>query len=238
MSFFKSILSVESTLQNCGHSSALIAKNLIIARGDIELCSLVNFSVSSGQILHVQGANGIGKTTLLMMLAGLIPLSGRDRMQLMWGGRAPRDWSVLYIGHLAGLNSSLSVGENLRFMQGLNSSFTQDLDEALTAVGLFGYQDIAVAQLSSGQKRRVSLARLWLSADVAQLWILDEPFTALDRTMIQRLEARLIRHTQEGGRVILTSHQPLNIPTQVVHLEHYAFQQDHMATDIEWSEKC
>ncbi len=213
-------------------SQTLVAKNLTIARGDKELCSQVNFTFSSGQILHIQGPNGIGKTTLIMMLAGLIPVS--DKTQLIWGDSPREDWSVLYIGHMIGLNVALSVRENLKFVQSLNSDSCANLDAALNAVGLSGYEDINVAQLSSGQKRRVSLARLWLSEDADRLWLLDEPFTALDTAMAKRLSERLIEHTKRGGRVILTSHQPLSIPVEILNLERYALQHD----DVELASEC
>lgn len=210
----------------------LIARNLTIARGDAALCSQVNFTISSGQILHVQGPNGIGKTTLMMMLAGLIPVV--DQTQLMWGNSPPEDWSVLYIGHSAGLNAGLSVAENLRFIHALNSSSYANLDMALDAVGLSGYEDMTVAKLSSGQKCRVSLARLWLTEDADRLWLLDEPFTALDAVMVKRLNERLIEHTTCGGRVILTSHQSLSISAEILNLEQYALQHD----DVEYASEC
>ena len=226
MVIFKPRSEVNATMQNRLRSHALIAKNLTIARGDTELCSKIDFSVFSGQILHIQGSNGIGKTTLMMMLAGLIPLLDLDETHLMWGDQSPKDWLVLYIGHSAGLNAGLSVRENLRFVQSLNADSFQDLDNALDAVGLTGYEDIHVAQLSSGQKRRVSLARLWLSEDADRLWLLDEPFTALDAAMTKRLSERLIEHMNAGGRVILTSHQPLSVPVEILNLEKYALQFD------------
>ncbi|GAC1375202.1 MAG: cytochrome c biogenesis heme-transporting ATPase CcmA [Aquirhabdus sp.] len=207
-------------------NQALVAKNLTLARGDTELCSQVNFTISSGQILHIQGPNGIGKTTLIMMLAGLIPVSDFDKASILWGDLTPEDWSVLYLGHSVGLNLGLSVRENLRFIQALNSSSLVNWDAALNAVGLSGYEDISVAQLSSGQKRRVGLARLWLTNDTDQLWLLDEPFTALDAVMTRRVSDRLIEYTRSGGRVILTSHQSLSIPVEILDLKQYALRHD------------
>lgn len=215
-------------------NQTLVANNLTIARGDNVLCLHVSFTISSGQILHIQGPNGIGKTTLMMMLAGLIPVPSLDKTKLMWGDQTPEDWSVLYIGHLSGLNTGLSVRENLRFLQSLNSDSDANLDMALNEVGLFGYEDITVSQLSSGQKRRVSLARLWLTDGADRLWLLDEPFTALDAVMASRVSERLMEHTKAGGRVILTSHQPLNIPVEVLRLEKYAVQHN----DVELASEC
>ncbi len=230
LTVFKFSRAVQPTMENRLRSHVLTAKNLTIARGDMVLCSAVDFSVASGQILHIQGSNGIGKTTLMMMLAGLIPLSNVDKATIMWGDQKPEDWSVLYIGHLIGLNAGLSVRENLRFVQRLNSVSDATLDMALNAVGLSGYEDITVAKLSSGQKRRVSLARLWLTEDADQLWLLDEPFTALDAVMANRVSERLIEHTKAGGRVILTSHQSLKISVEILSLDQYSVQHD----DVEW----
>jgi len=204
----------------------LIAHDLTIARGDLELCSHVNFTLSSGQILHLYGQNGIGKTTLLMMLSGLIPVTPSSESFLKWGEVLPSDWSVLYLGHLAGLSAGLSVRENLRFLHALNSPSQHDLDHALNQVGLSGYDNIPVSKLSSGQKRRATLARLWLSDDVNQLWLLDEPWTALDTAMSKRLNERLIAFTAQGGRIILTNHQPMSIATNRLNLKEFARQHD------------
>lgn len=227
MTFFESDAKVQTVMKN----QALVAKNLTIARGDTELCSQVSFTISRGQVLHIQGPNGIGKTTLMMMLAGLIPISDLDQTSLMWGVHSPEDWSVLYVSHSLGLNSGLSIRENLRFVQGLNSDSDTNLDTALNAVGLSGYADITVAKLSSGQKRRVSLARLWLTEDPDRLWLLDEPFIALDAEMTERLSERLVQQTNVGGRVILTCHQPLSIYTETLNLEHYALGKEEMGIE-------
>ena len=226
MAIFKFGRAVQPAIANRLGSHMLTAKNLTITRGDHVLCSRVNFTLASGQILHIQGSNGIGKTTLLMMLAGLLPCADFDQASLTWGNQTPKDWSVLYIGHLAGLNSGLTVRENLKFLQALHLSSEASLATALAAMDLLGYEDILVSQLSSGQKRRVSLALLWLTDDADQLWILDEPFTALDARMIKRVSERLIQYCLLGGRVILTSHQPLNISTEVLDLAQCVVQSD------------
>jgi heme exporter protein A len=215
--------------------SVLIASDLTIRRGDLLLCTQVNFRVSSGQILHIRGQNGIGKTTLLMMLAGLLPTSEihEDKKRLVWAQATAVDWPVLYIGHLAGLNSGLSVAENLEFLQGINTSSEEGLSAALDQVGLSGYEDVAVSRLSSGQKRRVSLARLWLSNDSDTLWLLDEPFNALDAAMTRRLCQRLALHAELGGRVILTSHQTFMLSVQTLDLEQFAIAKDEEIGDFE-----
>jgi heme exporter protein A len=208
--------------------SVIVATNLTTRRGDIRLCTQVNFSVASGQILHIQGQNGIGKTTLLMMLAGLLPSSETHQNvhSLVWADSSAADWPVLYIGHLSGLNSVLSIRENLTFLQGINPSAGEDISVALDRVGLLGYEDVAVSRLSSGQKRRVSLARLWLSSDPDTLWLLDEPFNALDAAMTKRLCERLALHAAVGGRIVLTSHQTFMLSVQTLDLETFAYTQD------------
>lgn len=215
---------VKSAFETSWRSTALIATNLAVARGDTVLCSHVSFSVSNGQILHVQGQNGVGKTTLLMILAGLLPVSDdgrRYKQTLVWANLPASEWPVLYIGHLAGLNAGLSVRENLEFLQGLNTGSMEQFSVALDHVGLSGYEDITLSRLSSGQKRRVSLARLWLRHDADVLWLLDEPFNSLDARMTMKLSERLAEHAERGGRVILTSHQALTIPVQILDLDEF-----------------
>jgi heme exporter protein A len=219
---------IASPTEPSWRASALVARDLTIQRGDIVLCWQVSFNLSSDQILHIQGQNGIGKTTLLMMLAGLLPTSEvhRDKKTLVWADATASDWPILYIGHLAGLNATLSVRENLEFLQGINAASVERLSAALDMVGLSGYEDVAVSRLSSGQKRRVSLARLWMSSDPDALWLLDEPFNALDAAMTMRLCERLALHAENGGRVILTSHQTFMLSVQTLNLEQFALPQD------------
>lgn len=198
------------------NASVLILDDLMVMRGDVALCGTLNLDIQAGEIWHVVGSNGTGKTTLLMMLAGLLPTPcGR----LDWQGRSASEWSTLYVGHLSGLNSSLSVLQNLQFLANLAQQNTRIslLYDALAQVGLAGYEDVPVARLSSGQKRRVGLARLWLEP-VPALWLLDEPLTALDVAMVARLNARIVQHAAQGGRVMLTSHQPMTCVTHTLDL--------------------
>lgn len=197
-------------------SPALILDDLMVMRGDVALCGALNMAVHAGEIWHIVGPNGTGKTTLLMMLARLLPI---QQGRLHWQGRAAQEWSTLYVGHLSGLNSSLSVLQNLQFLANLSQQNTRisHIDDALMQVGLAGYEDVPVARLSSGQKRRVGLARLWLDP-VPALWLLDEPLTALDVAMVERLNTRITQHAAQGGRVMLTSHQPVACVTHTVDL--------------------
>lgn len=195
----------------------LCVQQLLVSRGDLRLCENVQAEIAAGQVWQLVGENGTGKTSMLMILAGILPiLSG----QLSWRDQSPADWPALYIGHASGLNTSLTVFENLRFLCGLNGQLVtaDQLFMAVEQVGLAGYEFVAVARLSSGQKRRVQLARLWLPTS-AELWLLDEPLTALDVRMVSALNGRLTQHAIQGGRVILTSHQAVLAVTHRLDLQ-------------------
>jgi heme exporter protein A len=201
------------------YSPALILDDLMVMRGDIALCGALQVQIHAGEVWHIVGANGTGKTTLLMMLAGLLPI---QQGRLHWCDRPAHQWSTLYLGHLAGLNPSLSVVQNLRFLAALAQQrvTASALVTALLEVGLTGYEDVPVARLSSGQKRRVGLARLWLDP-VPALWLLDEPLTALDVDMVGHLNTRIQQHAAQGGRVMLTSHQPMACVSHTLDLSQY-----------------
>lgn len=190
----------------------LEARKLLCERDERVLFSDLSFQVNAGEWIQVTGGNGAGKTTLLRLLSGL---SRPDAGEVCWQEQPlhrVRDCyhqNLLWIGHQPGIKTRLTALENLRF-------FHQDGDiakclAALAQAGLAGYEDIPVNQLSAGQQRRVALARLWLTR--ATLWILDEPFTAIDVNGVERLTQRMAQHTDEGGIVILTTHQPMNVAT-------------------------
>jgi heme exporter protein A len=193
----------------------LAVDDLHCERDERVLFSRLSFDVTPGSLLQVQGANGSGKTTLLRILAGL----NQDFTgNLYWQGR-PRasvlnefQQSLFYLGHAPSVNRTLTPLQNLRWFCALQG-YADDsaILAALTAQGLAGYAEIPCYQLSAGQQRRVSLARLELTA--AALWILDEPFTALDRLAVAALELRLSRHAAAGGAVVLTTHHPLKTPS-------------------------
>lgn len=173
----------------------------------------LNFVLDSAQVLQIEGANGAGKTSLMRIIAGL---AQAQQGEVYWRGaplhrvRSEYYSELLYIGHQPALKEELTALENLSFYQTLGGhghGHGHDLEAALDAVGLFGFEDVPVKTLSAGQRRRVALARLWLSS--ATLWILDEPFTAIDAAGIKHLEARLQRHVENGGCLLLTSHQPV-----------------------------
>jgi heme exporter protein A len=191
----------------------LTLSNLAFERDDRLLFSGVNLDVLSGDIVQVAGPNGSGKTTLLRLLTGsLTQLEG----DILWRGlsvskqRAQFNSEILYLGHQPGIKAALSPEENLRWLGRLHATHNQlSIAQALHKVGLLGYEDVPCYSLSAGQHRRVSLARLYLSA--AKLWILDEPFTAIDKAGVAQLELLIEQHAQQGGAVLLTTHQELSL---------------------------
>ncbi|MBV4365631.1 cytochrome c biogenesis heme-transporting ATPase CcmA [Erwinia sp. BNK-24-b] len=186
----------------------LQAQNLTCVRDERMLFSDLSFTVSEGDIVQIEGANGAGKTSLLRILAGL---SRAEQGDVLWQRQPIRkqreSWhqALLYLGHQPGVKAVLTARENLRFFHAAEPE--EALWQALEEVDLVGYEEIAVAQLSAGQQRRVALARLWLSQ--APLWILDEPLTAIDKSGVAKLMALFNRHADNGGAVILTTHQEL-----------------------------
>jgi heme exporter protein A len=194
-------------------TNLLTLSNLAFERNDRVLFAGVDLDLMSGDIVQVAGPNGCGKTTLLRLLTGsLTPLDG----EIIWRGiavnkqRAQFNSEILYLGHQSGIKAVLSPEENLRWLGRLHASHDQvSIAQALQKVGLAGYEDVPCYSLSAGQHRRVSLARLYLSA--AKLWILDEPFTAIDKAGVTQLELLIEQHAQQGGAVLLTTHQELSI---------------------------
>ena len=185
---------------------------LACRRGEKVLFSGLNYQFSDGDFVQIEGHNGIGKTSLLRILVGLAqPLEGG----ISWNGvpitkqREIFHESLLYLGHQAGVKPELTAWENLRFYQQIGQCRQGDdiLWEVLEQVGLLGREDLPAAQLSAGQQKRIALARLWLS--VAPLWVLDEPFTAIDKKGVVILTALFERHVKNKGIVILTSHQDI-----------------------------
>jgi len=194
----------------------LEVNNLECIRGDRSLFSELEFSLDAGELLHLQGHNGSGKTTLLRTLCGLIaPSEG----VVSWNGKNIRRQreefaaEMLFLGHLNGIKADLTAVENLRILcqlDGLGSS-EEELWQVLEKMGLYGHEDLPVRVLSQGQKRRVSLARLLLSK--SPLWLLDEPFTALDKAAVDFLQTVIADHIKQGGLVILTTHQEVALTT-------------------------
>ena len=193
--------------------------NLECIRGDRKLFSKVNFTLESGGLMQVQGPNGSGKTSLLRMLCGLSnPAAG----EILWNGTSIRtrdnDYFAMltYIGHLSGTKDDLTVIENLQISSAL-AGFEVDIEEArdaLERIGMSGSDQLPVKVLSQGQRRRVALARLLVCKTT--LWILDEPLVALDVAAVKLIQGFLEQHLQQGGMVIMTTHQEIDIQAKSI----------------------
>ena len=180
----------------------LEARALSLVRGERELFAGLDLTLLAGEVLQIEGENGAGKTSLLRLLAGL-SRHGHE-------GEVRRLAPLLYVGHLSAVKELLTPRENLAWhVDGLGQYSDDEVCAALAQVGLCGYEDVPSHQLSAGQHRRVNLARLHLSRQ--PLWLLDEPFTAIDRDGVAALEQLFISHARKGGAMILTSHQALGM---------------------------
>lgn len=196
----------------------LAVTDLFCEREERILFDGLAFSLKQGEVMQIEGRNGSGKTTLLRILSGL---SAQYEGSIEWRGESVdnvRDEflaDLLYFGHQPGVKGMLTPQENLRWYCALHPALQRSkIDEALGIVGLTGYEDVPCHSLSAGQNRRVSLARLYMNQ--APLWILDEPFTAIDKKGVAAMEQLLLDHAQHGGSVILTTHHDLAAQQGVV----------------------
>ncbi|KAF4513893.1 UNVERIFIED_CONTAM: hypothetical protein B566_EDAN017574 [Ephemera danica] len=197
----------------------LEADNLECVRGGRRLFAGIGFKLEAGELLFLQGKNGTGKTSLLRMLIGLLP---PEAGEIRWNSQPIKALSdefraeLCYLGHLNAIKEELTPLENL--LAGARLA-DEDLSEdnaldALEQVGLAGREDLACKYLSQGQKRRVALARL--VKEKRRLWILDEPFVALDTAAVDWLAGIISAHLQRGGLAVMTTHQPVSIPAGTV----------------------
>lgn len=189
----------------------LQAEALSCERGERLLFQGLDLSVRPGEIWLVEGANGSGKTTLLRILCGL---RQPDDGGVRWNGtpveeiRAEYHAGIAYLGHHSGIKQDLTAHENLRFARALCAG-RPDIDAALARVGLGSIDDLPVSGFSAGQRRRLAMARLLLSR--ARVWLLDEPFTALDPAGRSLVRDLLAEHAAGGGAAVLATHHEIAV---------------------------
>jgi heme exporter protein A len=207
---------------------SLTVSNLQCTRGDRQLFSGLNLQLNSKQLLFLEGRNGSGKTTLIRTLCALFVA---DKGEILWKEQPIEEHlevyrtALFYLGHLNAIKGDLTALENLRFNHAMSGQKSTDdeLLDALERIGLFGFEDFPTRQLSQGQKRRVALARLLVNK--SPLWILDEPFVALDIAAVELLQQIISLHIESGGMAIITTHQAVPLTegeVQHLNLDDYA----------------
>lgn len=207
----------KNTSENSLSTPLLSAKKLTCIRESRILFEALNLEVYAGDIIQIEGPNGAGKTSLLRILSGLSrPYEGNVffRTNNINTSREDFNQNLLYLGHLPGVKGEMTAQENLAFnlsMQGINPEVSE---ATLNEVNLLGFEDTLASHLSAGQHRRIALAQLWQTK--TPIWILDEPFTAIDKQGVKTLESLFLKHVSNGGCVILTTHQDLSLPESTV----------------------
>ena len=198
-------------------SANLELNNLACWRNEQVLFSGLNFSLSPQNVLFLQGENGSGKTSLLRILCGFrLP----DEGEISWGEQLTSSMpeyfeNISYVGHKNGIKDELTVEENLNLMRSMATASDIQTENVLKQIGLFKRADVLARQLSAGQKRKLALARLMMTEN--SFWILDEPFTALDKASVRFFESLIKKHIARGGMLILTSHHEIDLSGLSVH---------------------
>lgn len=189
---------------------SLEVKKLSCIRDDRTLFQDLDFKLTNHQVLLLEGKNGSGKTSLLRIICGF---REQDEGDILWCNQVIKESNffseMAYVGHLDGVKKELTVIENLKMSLALGGVGCYSIEQALDKVQLAGFDDSLVQSLSAGQKRRLSLARLLITKNT--LWVLDEPFTSIDRDGIKLIESLMHEHITAGGMIILTSHHELKL---------------------------
>ena len=197
----------------------LEVSNIAFVRQRKPLFQPLSTSFLPGKITYVVGANGVGKTTLLKILCGILtPDDGQVLFNQVDIKQNLDEYcrEFVFIGHNSAINDVLSVSENLDFFAACyaNNGTLTDAKAILTKVGLFRHRSKLAYQLSAGQRRKLSLTRLWVSP--AKIWILDEPFTSLDKETVAMLESWMVLHVEAGGTIVMTSHQTPSFNAEIM----------------------
>lgn len=189
----------------------LVVKNLACLRNDQVLFEDLNLSLSPENVLFLQGENGSGKTSFLRILCGF---RLADEGEITWGDQSTSSFpeyyqNISFVGHKNGIKDELTVEENLNLMRSMATASDIKTDDVLKQIGLFKKSDVLTRLLSAGQKRKLALARLMMTNN--SFWVLDEPFTSLDKASVGFFESLIKQHIARGGMLILTSHHDIDL---------------------------
>lgn len=194
-------------------------KQITCYRGDQRLVNKLSFSLSNGEITQIVGRNGVGKTTLLKSMVGIVPLHSGE---VLWQGQSIQKdrlnyhENIYYLDHQIGIKSELTVLENI--ILDVRIGHKKNHREVLTQLGLIEMQNKLARRLSQGERQRLALVKLLLSG--AALWILDEPFSSLDSEIMNTFQAIMEAHCHSGGGIVFTSHQGAVFPKLALKILH------------------
>lgn len=197
-------------------TATLSADKLTLIRGERCLFEDLSFALNSGELLLLEGRNGCGKTSLMRAIAGMLSLESGE---ISWNGepvlkqRQAFHGALVWLAHRTGLKGDLNMMENLHFEQSLRAQSSRDPEEVYARLGIERLRRLPLRSLSAGQQRRVALARMLL-ADVP-LWLLDEPFTNLDREGRKLVMQLVEEHLSTGGMCVMAAHQDVEIDAPV-----------------------